>query len=201
MKKILQLAQWKLYALFLLPIAVMLIVTNVGIGEQPIQELYNIKFYTIFGTLTVLLLIAFQYWVGFAFYEQVQKPALGFKINGVIPVLFFLLLLIRSLYEFWLFLQVKESYLVKRPGTVLRPVDLGVITTLFNMLLLHSIITLFINTNLVAKQIEILPQREVQQEYTSRYLRPMKTVTRTLIIGLVLSMGYAFVSDVVKAFG
>jgi hypothetical protein len=160
----------------------MFVLTNIGIGEEPLRDRYNWKFYTTFGTLSILLMMLWYYLMGLSFYSKVQQRGFAFKINGLIPVIFYLLLFGRSIYEFIWFLSRRELILATVEKGTMRPVDLGWITTLFNILMLHSILSLFINNNLIRKDIGKLSEPERRQDFTLLYLYPMRTVANTFLV-------------------
>src|SRR5687767_1674715 len=139
MSKVLLLPIWKLFLLFLSPIILAIVLTNIGIGEDSIQQRYNTHFTITFGTLFFLLVFAWQYGMGLIFFAKTRDKSIGFKVNGILPVALYLVLFLFSLYEFGIFLS-KKAYYLNNPGKVMfKPTDMGIAGSIINLLLLHSL--------------------------------------------------------------
>src|SRR3712207_2602003 len=152
MNTLLRVARWKLYLAFLLPLVTMLVLTNADVGEEARRRSYNFHFYTVFGLLTALLIVLWQYAVGLALFKRTGSPAWFFKSNGLVPVVFYLLLLRIALYQFSHFLMAKGGLADKTTGGVRHPVDFGYITKVSQQLVGHSLLTLWVNQRRVGKE-------------------------------------------------
>ncbi|CAA9292014.1 MAG: hypothetical protein AVDCRST_MAG56-4700 [uncultured Cytophagales bacterium] len=200
METILRMKRWQVCLIFLLPVAAMLVLPHVEVGELSRRRSYNAQVYSVFGMLTALLVVLWQYVVGLAFFKRTGSPAWFFRINGLVPVVFYLLMLAWALYSFWLFTTVPERLPHNAAGGTLRPVQASFLTKVLPLMVMHSLLTLFVNKRLVEKEIEAHPAREVRAAYRATYLAPVRTVALAAITGLVLLFGYTFVSDIVTGF-
>jgi hypothetical protein len=200
METILRAKRWQVYLTLLLPLVAMLVLTQAGLGGEARRRSYNSHFYSLFGVLTVMLIMGWQYAVGLALFRRTGSPARFFKINGLIPVVFCLLLLAGALYAFALFLQREASMPGESAGNPLHPVHLGYIFTIMNWLIVHSLVTLVVNNRLVAQEIEAMPMPEVRAASRAAYLVPMKTVTVAFLAAVVLFIVSTAVADIVKVF-
>ena len=199
MDKILKLEPWKLYLLFLSPIALAFALSNIGIGEAPIRHMYSSKFYTTLGILCPFLVFTWLYFKGLSFFKESQFKTSAFKINGAIPIIFFGVIFLYSIYEFGLFLEKKDFYLNnKNAAGPLKPIDSGYLGIIFNIFFIHAIISLFLNNKLVENQLKKIENKNTQKEYFQSYLKPMRHTVKAFALGLALSFLFFVFYDILK---
>lgn len=188
-----KLSQWQSYLLFI-PLVISIIIISI-----PHQDLYHSQTYfaasNILIILTLCLLLSYQAILALDFIKQDNNKSTIFKVNVLIPVVFFWIYLCYVSYITFMSNNIHKSKYA--PGPV-RIASMNLSDWLIVILLVYgSINYLFINNQYVSSRIKM--QKDIsQQEYLKfNYWLPMRKFVRTSVWVFAGLMLLSIIIDIV----